>query len=453
VTQPSSYSDFLARLDDLGLFHMDLTLDRMAAFVARRGLPRFPVLHVVGTNGKGSTATILAELLQAHGLRVGLSVSPHFITPRERILVNGAMLPEDTWARLGAQVFAEAEGLGLTYFEVLTALSLAAFEDAGVDVAIMEAGLGGRFDATNVLSPALTVFTPIGMDHMNILGDTLEKIAADKAGAMRSGGMAVSAPQEPKAWRVLRGTAAEVGSELVAAAEVLFYSRANGRVQPGPLASRGKKRFVRAMTGLWLSLPGTHQELNARTALAAFHVFAERLRLPVYESACREAFARAFIPGRMQRVEGAPGLPPQLVLDGGHNAHGLAALAASLEADAIRPAAIVFGCLRDKPLDQMLPLVRGMAAAGGDCPVHAVGIPTCERACAPEELAAMLDVGLDAGALPSADVHAALDLLMGESGPVLVCGSLYLLGEFYTKHPWLLERDANARSPRRPKHE
>jgi Folylpolyglutamate synthase len=166
--------------------------------VDRHGLPRFPVLHVVGTNGKGSTATILAELLQAHGLRVGLSVSPHFITPRERILVNGAMLPEETWARLGAQVFAQSEGLGLTYFEVLTALSLAAFEDAGVDVAIMEAGLGGRFDATNVLSPALTVFTPIGMDHMNILGDTLEKIAADKAGAMRKGGLAVAARRSPR---------------------------------------------------------------------------------------------------------------------------------------------------------------------------------------------------------------------------------------------------------------
>jgi len=162
---------------------MDLTLDRMAAFVARHGQPRFPVLHVVGTNGKGSTATVLAELLRAHGLRVGLCVSPHFITPRERILVDGAMLPEETWAQLGSRVFEEADGLELTYFEVLTALSVLAFEDAGVDVAVMEAGLGGRYDATNVLNPALTVFTPIGMDHMHVLGDSLELIAMDKAGA------------------------------------------------------------------------------------------------------------------------------------------------------------------------------------------------------------------------------------------------------------------------------
>jgi dihydrofolate synthase/folylpolyglutamate synthase len=442
VTHTLSCSDFLARLDGLGLFHMDLTLDRMAAFVARHGQPRFPVLHVVGTNGKGSTATILAELLTAHGLRVGLSVSPHFVSVRERILVAWAMLSEDTWARLGARVFEEADGLGLTYFEVLTVLALLAFEDAGVDVAVMEAGLGGRFDATNVLNPALTVFTPIGMDHMNVLGGTLEEIAMDKAGAMRSAGLAVSAPQEPAAWRVLRDTAREIGSEFIAAAEVLYYSRANGRVQPGPLASRGKKRFVRPMTGLWLALPGLHQELNARTALAAFHVWADSLRLPVNEDACRQAFARAFIPGRMQLVNEAPGLPRQLILDGGHNAHGLAALGAALEAEDLRPAAVVFGCLRDKPLSDMLPLVRGIA---GEAPLYAVGIPSCPRACAPEELAGLL--GPDA--VPKADIHAALEHLRHVPGPVLVCGSLYLLGEFYTQHPRLLERDQSPSAPRR----
>lgn len=433
MTHIASYSDFLARLDGLGLFHMDLTLDRMAAFVARHGQPRFPVLHVVGTNGKGSTATVLAELLRAHGLRVGLCVSPHFVSVRERILVDGAMLDEDAWARLGSKVFEEADGLDLTYFEVLTALSILAFEDAGVDVAVMEAGLGGRYDATNVLNPALTVFTPIGMDHMNVLGDTLELIAADKAGALRQGGVAVAAPQEAEAWRVLRGTAREVGAELIAAAEVLYYSRANGRVQPGPLASRGKKRFVRPMTGLWLSLPGAHQELNARVALAAFHVWATALRLPILEDACREAFARAFIPGRMQKVVAAPDLPPQLILDGGHNAHGLAALKTALEAEDIRPGAVVFGCLRDKPLDKMLPLLRDIA---GDAAVYVAGIPTCPRACEPGELAGLLGPE----ATPVTDVHAALDRLRDVTDPVLVCGSLYLLGEFYTKHPRLLER-------------
>lgn len=432
MTQERTFQDFLDRLDRLGLFHMDLTLDRLAAFVKRVGPPRFPTLHVVGTNGKGSTATILSELLRAHGLRVGLYTSPHFVSVRERILVDGLQLSEDAWARLGFEVLRQSEGLGLTYFELLTAFCVLAFEDARVDVAVMEAGLGGRFDATTVLEPALTVFTPIGLDHMNVLGSTLAEIAADKAGAMRPGGLALSARQEPEVWDVLQRVAGEAGAELVSVGEVLSYSRAKGRVTPGPAG----KAFVRPMTGVFLNLPGLHQQDNARTALAAFSLWASRMRLPVFEEACCSAFARAFIPGRMQHVPGSATCP-ELILDGGHNAHGLAALKASLDADAIRPAAVVFGCLRDKPLDIMLPLVRSLT----DGPVYTTGIPTCPRACQPQELAALLGPG----AVPVADVHAALAHFLGRegaggAGPVLVCGSLYLLGEFYTTHPGLLER-------------
>lgn len=438
MTHAQIFQEFLDRLDRLGLFHMDLTLDRMAAFVKRCGLPRFPVLHVVGTNGKGSTATILAELLRAHGLRVGLYTSPHFVSVRERILVDGLKLSEDAWARLGALVLRQSEGLGLTYFELLTALAVLAFADANCDVAVMEAGLGGRFDATNVLEPALTVFTPIGLDHMNVLGNTLAEIAHDKAGALRPGGLAISAHQEPEAWEVLQRVAGEVGTELVGVGEVLSYSRAKGRVAPasGP-HGQGGKVFVSHMTGLVLNLSGLYQQENARLALAAFSLWAARMRLPVFEEACREAFRRAFIPGRMQRVPVSSGLP-ELILDGGHNAHGLAALKASLDADGIRPGNVVFGCLRDKPLDTMLPLVRSLVADSAGATLYATGIPGCPRACEPQELAELLGPG----AVPAADVNAALDQCMksGGAGPVLVCGSLYLLGEFYTTHPGLLER-------------
>ncbi|MDQ7834188.1 MAG: Mur ligase family protein [Humidesulfovibrio sp.] len=432
MTKAPNFPDFIEHLENLGLFHMDLGLDRMAAFVARAGRPRFPVLHVVGTNGKGSTATILAELLRAHGLRVGLYTSPHFVSVRERILVDGALLSEETWARLGAEVLSRTEGLGLTYFELLTALAVLAFEDAKCDVAVMEAGLGGRYDATNVLAPALTVFTPIGLDHQNVLGNTLAEIALDKAGAMRTGGLAITAHQEPEAMAVLRRVAAEVGSELVSVGEVLSYSRAKGRVAPAP----NGKVFAPHMTGLRLGLPGLHQQENARLALAAFTVWAARLRLPVIEAACRDAFAQAFIPGRMQHVPAGAGLP-ELILDGGHNAHGLAALKASLDADGIRPGAVVFGCLRDKPLDAMLPLVRSLTTGA----VMAAGIPSCPRSCEPDELAGLLGPG----AVPALDVNAALAALANCAGPVLVCGSLYLLGEFYTNHPGLLERPEHLR--------
>jgi dihydrofolate synthase/folylpolyglutamate synthase len=423
----TEFQDFMARLDGLGVFHMDLSLGRMAAFAQRAGKLPFRVLHVVGTNGKGSTATLLAELCAAHGLRTGLYTSPHFVSVRERVLVDGAMLPEGDWARLGRRAEELARGLGLTYFELLTAVAVLAFAEAGCDVAVMEAGLGGRFDATNVLSPELTVFTPIGMDHMNILGDTLAKIAADKAGAMRPGGVAVSAPQEPDAWRELCRASDALGTRLIPASEVLSYTRGDGRLRPGPAGAR----VARAMDGLVLALRGPHQEDNARTALAAFHVWTASLRLPVYPEACRTALARAFIPGRMQFTQAGRGLPP-LILDGGHNAHGLAALARALDACDVRPEALVFGCLRDKPLDTMLPIARGLTRGR----VLACGIPGCARACAPDELAAMLGPDVQA----YADVHAALAELEGCAGPVLVCGSLYLLGEFYTRHAWLLER-------------
>jgi dihydrofolate synthase/folylpolyglutamate synthase len=290
------------------------------------------------------------------------------------------------------------------------------------------------------------VFTPMGLDHMNVLGGTLAEIAADKAGAMRPGGLAVSARQEPEAWDVLQRVAGESGAELVSLGEVLSYSRAKGRVTPAPAgkASAGKA-VVRPMTGVFLGLPGLHQQDNARLALAAFALWSARMRLPVFESACRLAFAHAFIPGRMQRVPGTETYP-ELILDGGHNAHGLAALKASLDAEGIRPVAVVFGCLRDKPLQTMLPLVQSLTEG----PVYAVGIPSCPRACRAQDLAALLGPA----AKPAADVHAALaDILAGGladgAGPVLVCGSLYLLGEFYTTHPGLLERPNQTGQPSR----
>lgn len=426
----AAFQDFLARLEALGLFHMDLSLGRMAAFAARAGRPDFRVLHVVGTNGKGSTATILAELLRAHGLRAGLYTSPHFVSVRERVRVDGALLSEADWVRLGARALELSDGLGLTYFELLTALAVLAFGEAGCEVAVMEAGLGGRYDATNVLEPELTVFTPMGLDHMNVLGTTLAEIAGDKAGAMRRGGLAVSAAQEPGARAVLERAARDAGSELVFASDVLAYSRASGAVTPGP-ARPGGQGLGPGMTGLRLSLAGAHQEANAGLALAAFRLWAARRGIAVREDACRAAFAEAFIPGRMQFTPAGRGLPA-LILDGGHNAHGLGALKTALDAEGASPAALIFGCLRDKPLDTMLPLARTLTRGR----VLACGIPSCPRACAPEELAALLGPGAEA----HADVHAALAALSGEPGPVLVCGSLYLLGEFYTQHPWLLER-------------
>ncbi|MCM0754129.1 bifunctional folylpolyglutamate synthase/dihydrofolate synthase [Desulfovibrio aminophilus] len=399
------FPEFEAHLDSLGLFRMDLTLGRMEAFLRASGEPEFPAVQVVGTNGKGSTATFLAALFSAHGLRAGLYTSPHFVSIRERLLVDGAMLPEAEWVELADAATALADGLDLTYFELLTCMAVLGFRRAGARAAIWEAGLGGSWDATRALPADIVLFTPIGLDHEAILGPGLERIARDKAGAMRPGGLALTGPQEPLVLDVLFRRAEEVGATLL---------RSEDLADLPPAASLG--------------LAGPHQRENARLALAAWRLLVEGQGWSRDPEAQERALSRAFIPGRMQRVAH----DPPLILDGAHNAHALAALAAALREGGVRPAATVFACLKDKDLEPMIPLILAL----GDGPILVPGIPDNERAMPPEELAARLGPR----ARPWADLGAALNPLAGSSGPVLVCGSLYLLAEFYKQNPWSLTR-------------
>ena len=187
----------------------NLDLDRMNLMLDLLGHPEqsFRVIHITGTNGKGSTSTFLSCVARAHGLKVGLYTSPHFVTPRERIRINGALLPADRWPVLGDRVMEAAPNL--TYFEFHTALRLLAFAEAGVDLVVMEAGLGGHYDATTAMPVQAVCFTPIGMDHEKILGPTLTDIASDKSQAMRPGVPAFTAPQEAEALDCLLRTAQE----------------------------------------------------------------------------------------------------------------------------------------------------------------------------------------------------------------------------------------------------
>ena len=220
VTHIKDYTELAIYMERLGLFHMDLTLGRMEAFWEARGVPDIPVLHIVGTNGKGSTAVFFGSIARAHGLKTGLFTSPHFATPRERVQVNRAMLPRPTWVELANEVLSTPGGNDLTYFEFQTCIAMLAFEREGVDLAIMEAGLGGKYDATNVFAPGLTLYTPIGMDHEKELGPTLKDIARDKAGAMREGSTVVTGPQEGEVMAELENRASEVGARFVYSVDV-----------------------------------------------------------------------------------------------------------------------------------------------------------------------------------------------------------------------------------------
>ncbi|HCG04973.1 MAG TPA: bifunctional folylpolyglutamate synthase/dihydrofolate synthase [Desulfovibrio sp.] len=434
----ATYDDVQAHLDRLGMFHMDLGLGRMERVLDGLSLtaPPFTVAQVVGTNGKGSTSTFLAAIGTAHGLRTGLYTSPHFVTPRERIRIDGSMLAAELWPALANRVMA-AGGEALTYFEFLTVLALLAFRESDVQLAVMEAGLGGAHDATTAVAADVVCVSPIGLDHQSVLGPTVAAIAADKAGALRPGVPAVTAPQPSDAMDELRSAADACGAPLREADDV-----------------------TRLPAKAELGLAGPHQRTNALLALAAWTTLAEANAWETREDAVRRGLAEAWIPGRLQWVEthametGAaaasqvsaahalfpaapadlPHLPARLVIDGAHNAHGLAALHAALADQCVRPAVVIFSCLADKDLAAVADEVRRLA---GDAPVLAPTIQNNARAARGEDLAALL--GPMARAVP--DLPAALHeaAALAPQGPVLLCGSLYLLGEFFTLRPDCLE--------------
>ncbi len=400
-----NFVEFSTYLDNLGLFHMDMSLGRMEMFVKSwGGKPDFPIIHVVGTNGKGSTSSYLTAIGCEYGLKVGTFSSPHFVTPRERITINGSLLSEEEWCEVANQVMEIAPDAGLTYFELLTCMALVAFKNNGVDLAVMEAGLGGRFDATNTVDPDLTVFTPIGLDHEKILGATIGLIAADKADAMRENGIAVTAAQVPEADRVLKARAGELGCRIYDLVE------------------------LGVVAGLAPSLAGEHQKQNAGLAACAWKLFCGERGLEFDEDKVRGGVVNAFIAGRLQIVESEK----TYILDGAHNTQAFEALEAELDRSAEKPDAVIFSCMKDKNID----VVKKTLFRLTDGPVIACGIKNNDRAYPAEELAEVLGERAKA----AGDIDEALSMLTSGDKTVLICGSLYLLAAFYTRYPEFLEK-------------
>ena len=265
-------------LDGLGLFHMDLSLTRMETALSRLGLsrPPFVVAQIVGTNGKGSTSAFLDSLSRAHGCRTGLYTSPHFLSPCERIRIDGVPLQEDLWPGLTTEVYAARPDL--TYFEFLTVLAILAFARQGVQLAVMEAGLGGAHDATTALASDLTCFAPVAMDHAAILGPTLRDIALDKCGAIRPRVPVVSAPQFPAAEEVLRRQAERLAAPL---------------------------HIVEPLPGnMPLGLAGPHQRINAAVALHAWQALAPRLHVTPRPDAVARGAVGKVIPALNGKLTG-----------------------------------------------------------------------------------------------------------------------------------------------------
>ena len=389
---------YLASLEPLS---MRFGLERMERGLAALGRPDlgYAILHVAGTNGKGSTCAMADAALRAAGHRVGLYTSPHLVRFGERIRVDGRDVHDSELADLVDEVrracaWHDRGGPGerLTYFEFATLLGLVHFRRAGCGVAVVETGLGGRLDATNAVSPAVTAIARIGLDHTALLGGTVEAIAAEKAGIFKRGVPAVVHAVQPEgAMAVLRAEAARRGSPFeVAPADV-----------PGPL-----------------SLAGPHQRANAGLAAAALRAL-HRAGVTAPEPAIAEGLAGARWPGRLEMVGG-------VLLDGAHNAQGAAALAEALAAlHPGRPVELVLGVLADKDLDAI-----AAALAPAVRRIHAVAPASARARPASEIAAAAVRAGVPA------EVHAGLVAalararsLAGGGGLVCVAGSLYLVGE------------------------
>lgn len=396
---------------------IDLTLDRVHRLLGLLGNPERaipPAIHIAGTNGKGSTQAMIRAGLEQAGQKVHAYTSPHLARFHERIRLAGELIEEPALAALLDECVAKNGPDEITFFEITTCAAFLAFARTPADWTLLEVGLGGRLDATNVITPRLSIITPVSMDHESFLGDTLAKIASEKAGIIKRGIPVILGPQSPEGLEVMETTAARLGAPILAHGQHwqvweergrLIYQDENGLLDlPLP------------------NLPGPHQIQNAGAAITALRF------LGYNEDACEAAVTRAEWPARMQRLRHGPliDLAPQaeLWLDGGHNPAGGEAVAATLARMPARDTHLICGMLNTKDVTgYMRPLAPHVTR------LHAVSIPG-EKNTLPAE--ATRDAATTAG-MTATTAQSVADAVAGIAAEnpearILICGSLYLAG-------------------------
>jgi dihydrofolate synthase/folylpolyglutamate synthase len=413
------------RLLALEAFGIKLGLDNMRVLMAALGHPdrAYPTVHVAGTNGKGSVSAMVERALRAAGHRTGLYTSPHLDRLEERVAIDGAPIAPESFDACARDVFAAVDAaredgrlaVTPTFFEVTTAIALALFRAEQVDVAVIEVGLGGRFDATNVVTPRAAAITSIAFDHERHLGSTLAQIAGEKAGIAKPGVPLVVGALPQEALTVVERVAREMGAPLVpaeGAVEVLDVVRGRARVLPH--AARWSR-----FEPVELSLPGRHQALNAATAARLLEVL-DGGGLSIPADAVRLGLAAARWPARLEWLQLPQG---RLLIDAAHNPAGAEALASYLRDEGGGPLPIVLAAMKDKDVDRM---VEPLASTASRFITTAVDSP---RAYRPDELAARIaarvqGVEVTAIAEPRAAIVAALEA----EGRAVAAGSIYFVG-------------------------
>ncbi|MBI3610141.1 MAG: bifunctional folylpolyglutamate synthase/dihydrofolate synthase [Nitrospirae bacterium] len=416
-----SYSKTINYLYSLQRHGIKLGLENIRRLMTALAEPhrRFRSVQIAGTNGKGSTAAMIAAVLEAAGYRTGLYTSPHLIDFTERIRVNGGPIPPDEAARLTERLRAAVADLPLTFFEFTTAMAFQYFADSGVDFVVAEAGMGGRYDATNILTPLVSVITNIDFDHQAYLGDTLEMIATEKAGIIKPGIPVVTAADRPEALNVIRDVSRERNAPLYrVGAEV----RVAG-VSPQRFRYEG---IQRSFADLNCALLGRHQLLNAACALPALELLG-RQEADIGEASIRRGLKTVRWEGRLEIVSPADS-GPTVILDGAHNPAGARTLRVFLEES--RPSRpgrliLVLGILRDKDIDgilaELVPLADEMV----------VTRPQHERASTTEDLKRRLE-RYPARVTVREPVSEAVRYARSAAGTedrICVTGSLYTIGE------------------------
>ncbi|MCL7488607.1 MAG: bifunctional folylpolyglutamate synthase/dihydrofolate synthase [Desulfobulbaceae bacterium] len=428
------YRDAWNFLDRLQFFKIKLGLDSMNAFMASLHNPHleFPCIHIGGTNGKGSVGATLLSILTTAGYKVGFYTSPHLSSVRERFRIGGTFISRDEFAAQADRIINILNGRQITYFEFTTAIALLWFADRKVDLAILEVGLGGRLDATNIVTPLVSVITNVSMDHEQYLGNTITAVAAEKAGIIKPGVPVVTGTTDKEALKTIVDAAEKRGSPLYVSGRDFTGAPVQGN------RSLWSYKGIQYITdeALPLNMKGQYQVDNASLALAALEVI--NARFPVTAPQIRQGLAGTFWPGRLEEFwwqgfkQVYPQPPPDtssachFLLDGAHNPDGATALKKSLEQDFVHERLIlVWASMADKDVLSTLMQIAPLA----DTIIFTR--PDQERSAKPAMLMNMLPDSLQQRTVCIDQVDSALDHAMAEYTPgamICVAGSLYLVG-------------------------
>jgi dihydrofolate synthase/folylpolyglutamate synthase len=421
-----SLNDF-ERLRIVRYNSQNFDLDRMRTLLKRLGNPqdKFKSVHIAGTKGKGSTCAMIASMLEACGYKVGLYTSPHLVDVRERIQVNGEMISQAEFARLVklAEPIVERMKPRPTYFDVLTAIAFKYFAEHEVDIAVVETGLGGRLDSTNVLKPEVTAITNISKDHMAQLGPTVSRIAEEKAGIFKPGIPAISVQQDPEAEVVLKRIAEKNGTTLeVTGQQIEFSYRFESSRMQGPHNRVCLTTTNSKFEHLAVPLLGEHQAINCGLALSVIDRLKSR-GFTIVDAKAMEGLAKTEVPGRMEIVSQTP----KVVVDGAHNAASLDAMLRAIgQHIPYDSMVIIFGCCADKDVAGMLERI----AAGADKVIFTR--VNNIRSADPNELAARYVEQYGKMAQVAHTLPDALDIAnraVTKEDLICITGSFYLVGE------------------------